>query len=47
VVAEGIEAEEDLRAVQAAGIGLAQGWLLGDAQGAGQINSRAAREAGP
>jgi EAL domain-containing protein (putative c-di-GMP-specific phosphodiesterase class I) len=32
VVAEGVETAEDLRAARAAGIDLAQGWLLGDAQ---------------
>jgi EAL domain-containing protein (putative c-di-GMP-specific phosphodiesterase class I) len=35
VVAEGVERPEDLRAVRAAGIGLAQGWLLGAAEDVG------------
>ena len=44
VVAEGVEAAEDLRAVQAAGIGLVQGWLLGAAQPASCFTPTAAME---
>jgi EAL domain-containing protein (putative c-di-GMP-specific phosphodiesterase class I) len=39
VVAEGVETMEDLRAVQAAGIDLVQGWLLGAARPAAQFAS--------
>ena len=45
VVAEGIERVEDLRAVQSAGIGLAQGWLLGAAEDVDHFTRPGAQEA--
>jgi EAL domain-containing protein (putative c-di-GMP-specific phosphodiesterase class I) len=47
VVAEGVEALEDLRAAQAAGIDLIQGWLLGVARPAAEFASPNALEYAP
>ena len=47
VVAEGVETTEDLRAVQASGIDLVQGWLLGAAQPASHFASSATMEGVP
>jgi EAL domain-containing protein (putative c-di-GMP-specific phosphodiesterase class I) len=47
VVAEGVEAIDDLRAVKAAGIDLVQGWLLGAEQPAAHFAPPAPPEKGP
>jgi EAL domain-containing protein (putative c-di-GMP-specific phosphodiesterase class I) len=47
VVAEGVEALEDLRAAQAAGIDLVQGWLLGVARPAAHFSTPNAMESAP
>ena len=46
VVAEGVEHAEDLRAAQAAGISLAQGWLLGAAEDARHFARRRTLDVG-